>query len=77
MKLTADQRRALALIAESDQGVPERLLIETHGFALVDLARLVRAGYASVMLEKERAGAGSIEAMRMAVTDAGRRALAH
>jgi hypothetical protein len=38
---------------------------------------LIRAGLASVTLENVKAGGRMIEVVRLAATDAGRRALAH
>jgi hypothetical protein len=52
-------------------------LVDVHGFALVDLAGLVRGGFASVALAKVRAGGRTVEIVRMVATDIGRRALAH
>jgi hypothetical protein len=77
MKLTADQRSALALIAEAPRGVPESVLVDVHGFTVDALAGLVRGGLARVAPEKVRGGGKTIEVVRVMVTDAGRRGLAH
>jgi hypothetical protein len=44
MKLSAVQRRELALVADAGpRGVPETILVDVHGFTIDALAGLVRA----------------------------------
>ena len=77
MKPSAEHRRALALLAESDRGVVEAVLIEGRGFTLQTVVDLIRLGYAHADVETVRAGARSrrIEVVRVTITDAGRRAM--
>jgi hypothetical protein len=78
LKLSADQRRALGLLAEAEsRGIPEPILVDEHGFAIDALAELVSAGYASVAPGKMRAGGRMIEVARVIATDVGRRVVAH
>jgi hypothetical protein len=74
MKLSADQLRALAMLADrGPRGVPEALLVEIHGFTVHTLAGLVRAGYASVA--PESTGGRPMAVVKMKITDAGRKVL--
>jgi hypothetical protein len=75
MTLTADQRRALVLLAGDERGATEALML-THGFKREMLARLVLAGLATVVTETMRAGAATIKVERYRITDDGRDALA-
>jgi hypothetical protein len=74
MKLTADQRRALALLAGSPRGTPEGLML-AHGFSIEMVAELVRAGLATAEPESVRSGGKVIEVTRVRITGAGRDAL--
>jgi hypothetical protein len=74
-RLTATQRRALAILADSGlngSGIDGML---AGGFRLLTIARLVREGLATVTPERMRAGGAMIEVVRARITDAGRRAL--
>jgi hypothetical protein len=73
--MTAVERRLLKLLAASDEGCTESLLL-AHGFALKLIESIEDAGL--VMAEGERtfAAGRAIEFTRVRITDAGRRALA-
>jgi hypothetical protein len=76
MALTADERRALVVLAAAGQnGVTQRLL-SAYGFAMPVIAWLVNRGLATMALENVRAGGQVIEVERVRITDAGRQALA-
>jgi hypothetical protein len=76
MKLGAEQRRALQMLAGSPLGATEALFL-AHGFTIEVLAELVRAGLATATSERVRSGSGGklIEVTRVRITEAGRRAL--
>jgi hypothetical protein len=76
-KVTSEQHRALALLADTPRGCLETVLIEVEGFTVDALAELVRVGYVSLARETVRAGGRKIEVARVSITDAGRRAIAH
>jgi hypothetical protein len=70
---------ALAMLADAGpRGATEAVLI-ANGFPVAVLAGLVRDGLAHVAVSTVRAGAGGrkVDVVRMQITDAGRRALAH
>jgi hypothetical protein len=69
--LSAEQRRALQLLADIPFGVTETAM-SVNGFSRQTMARLVRAGLATTERENLRAGQ-SIGRLR--ITEAGRRAL--
>jgi hypothetical protein len=76
--ITADERRALKLIATAQStGCTERLLTD-RGFSLEFLAGLVRSNLASVAAV-ERVGSGHTADIvcRLRITGAGKRAVAH
>jgi hypothetical protein len=76
-KLTADQRRALTMLADAGpRGVPEMQLVDVQGFRLAELAELVRAGLATVSQEIMRAGGRTMSLTKLRITDAGRQAVA-
>jgi hypothetical protein len=77
MALTADQRRALMMLADAGApGVLEKLLVDVHCFGLADLAALVHAGLATVGNETMRASGRKVSMTKLCITDAGRQALA-
>jgi hypothetical protein len=76
-KVTSEQHRALALLADTPPGCLETVLIDVEGFTVDALAELVRVGYVSLAPETVRAGRRKIEVARVRITDAGRRAIAH
>jgi hypothetical protein len=69
--LSAEQRRALQLLADIPFGVTETAM-SVNGFARQTIARLLRAGLATTERENLKAGQ-SIGRLR--ITEAGRRAL--
>jgi hypothetical protein len=73
--VTADQRRALALLATDEHGATEALML-AHGFHREMLAGLVLAGLATFTTDTMRAGAKPIKVERYRITDDGRAALA-
>jgi hypothetical protein len=74
MVVSAEQRRALKLLASSPDGCP--MAIMARGFKNVMLNGLVRDGLATTTPGNVRAGKQrSIEVVRMMITDAGRLAL--
>jgi hypothetical protein len=74
LDLTADQRRALGMIADAGPaGSPEAVMALHFGVDL--LAGLVCARLVSVRPERMRAGGRSVEVVRMRLTEAGRLAL--
>jgi hypothetical protein len=75
-KVTSEQHRALALLADTPRGCLETAL-DVEGFTIDVIAELIRAGYVSVAPETVRAGGRKIEVARVKITDAGRRAIAH
>ena len=77
MKLTAEQYRALRMLADAaPRGCTEPALI-AQGVTVATLIDLVRTGYAWGTKETARAAGRKIEVVRVKITDAGQRALAH
>jgi hypothetical protein len=74
--LTAEQRRALAMLATAGHNGVTQSLLTAHGFGVSVIAGLVNRGFATLTPEKVRAGSKSIEVSKVRVTDAGRDALA-
>jgi hypothetical protein len=74
-RLTADQRRALRVLADAGRnGVTEALML-AHGFRREMLAGLVLAELATVVTRTMRAGGGAIKVDHYIITDDGRDAL--
>jgi hypothetical protein len=73
--LSSEQRRALELLAGSPHGATEELLAYGHGFTRRMLARLVRAGLATVQRRVIVAGDTPVEVGKVMITDAGRSAI--
>jgi hypothetical protein len=75
-RLTADQRRALRVLADArGNGVAEALML-AHGFRREMLAGLVLAELATVVTRTTRAGGPTIKVDHYVITDDGRDALA-
>ena len=72
--LTADERRAVTLIAESEDGFPEAFML-MHGFTGKLLAGLVRVGFVTCKAERMRIGRRVAYVPRLHITDKGRQAL--
>jgi len=74
-RLSAEQRRALALLSGAGMnGVTEPIML-ARGFKLAMLGFLVRKGLAIVRWKPARAGGKTFEVGRFRITDVGRRAL--
>jgi hypothetical protein len=73
-RLTADQRRALEILASDPQSATEAFM-HAHGFSLKTLISLVRARLATVRREIVKTHGKKIEVVRIMITDAGRRAI--
>jgi hypothetical protein len=71
MSLSAEQRRALELLAASPRGCTEGRLL-ADGFTVDMLADLVREGLATAHRETMRVGGRQIRIERYRITDAGR-----
>ena len=74
LRLTADQRRALRLLANDPQGVTEAMML-AHGFRRAMLARLVLKGLMTVTTGTMRVGAATMKVERYGITEIGRKAL--
>ena len=72
-RLTAEQRRALKLLARSRHGVNEELLVHSHGFRRPTIVGLINVGLAAPEREVMKAGGKTIEVVRVRITAAGGR----
>jgi hypothetical protein len=75
MTVSADERRALKLLASSPFGCTKSILL-AHGFKDTILNGLVRHGLATAQPGTMRVGRRKIDVVWVMITDAGRRALA-
>jgi hypothetical protein len=75
MTLSAEQRRALALLANGNCSGVTQTLLGAHGFSVPMIAGLVNAGLATMTREQVDAGGKTIEVGRARITDAGWEAL--
>ena len=75
MTLSAEQRRALALLANADRSGVTQTLLSAHGFSVPMIAGLVTAGLATMTRENVRAGAKLVEVAKVRITGSGRDAL--
>ncbi len=75
MSLTAEQRRALGLLASDQRGGASEALMLAHGFYREMLAGLVQAGLATVVTETVKAATATIKVERYRIKDDGREAL--
>jgi hypothetical protein len=75
IRTSSEQQRALKLLASSRHGVNEELLIRGHGFSREVLSSLIRRSLAVTQREVVMAGAKAVEAVRIRITAAGRRAV--
>jgi ribosomal protein S3AE len=73
--LSAEQHRALTLLASSCHGAHEELLVHGHAFSRDVLASLVRRRFAAAEREVMMAGGKAIEVVRLRITEARRRAV--
>ena len=74
MILSAEQRRALELLAAGPRGYTKARLL-ADGFTVDMLAHLVSEGLATAQRETMRVGGRQIRVERYRITDAGRRAI--
>jgi hypothetical protein len=70
--LTAEQRRALALLASAGLNGASQAWLMAHGFCASMIAGLVRRGLATVTREKVRAGCRLVDVGILRITAAGR-----
>jgi hypothetical protein len=73
--MTDETRRLLELLAASDDGCTEAILL-AHAFALDLIDGIVSAGLATATAEHTFAAGRAIEFTRVRITEAGRRTLA-
>jgi hypothetical protein len=76
MSLTAEQRRALTMLASAGPNGVSQALLMAHGFCVSMIAGLVKRGLATLTREKVRAGSGLVDVGNVRITAAGRDALA-
>jgi hypothetical protein len=69
--VSADQRRALRVLAGSPHGCTQAIML-AHGFGTKMLADLIRDGLATTQPGTVRTGSRQIEVMWMMITDVGR-----
>jgi hypothetical protein len=74
-RLTAEQRRALALLATAARNGAAQSLLNAHGFRASLVAGLVNRGLATLKAEKVRAGGKLIAVAKVRITKAGREVL--
>jgi hypothetical protein len=75
MSLTAEQRRALAVLARAGPTGCSQTLLMAHGFCISMIAGLIKRGFAALTREKLRAGSRLIDVGSVRITAAGRDAL--
>src|SRR5262249_36401835 len=76
MSLTAEQRRALALLTSVGLDGASQASLMAHGFCVSMIAGLVKRGLATLTREKVRAGCRLVDVGKVRITAAGREALA-
>jgi hypothetical protein len=76
LRLNAEQRRALAMLATADLNGATQALLSAHGFDASLIAGLVNRGMATLAAERVRAGGKLIAVAMVRITGAGREALA-
>jgi hypothetical protein len=74
-RLSAEQRRALHLLAINPHSITEELFVHCHGLSRRLLARLVRRGFAQKRLEMMMVADRAVAVVRLRITDAGRKAI--
>lgn len=75
MSLTAEQRRALAMLARAGLNGPSQASLMAHGFCVSMIAGLVSRGLATLKREKVWAGTRLVDVGKVRITAAGRDAL--
>src|SRR5258707_11308361 len=76
MSLTAEQRRALAVLTSAGLNGASQTLLMAHGFCVSMIAGLVNRGLANLTCEKVRSGRRLVDVGRVRITVSGRDALA-
>jgi hypothetical protein len=76
MNLSANERRALVMIATAGLTGVTQSLLTAHGFSVRMIARLINRGMATLTREQVKAGGKMIEVGKVRITAAGRDALA-
>jgi hypothetical protein len=76
MPLSADQCRALAMLATAGQDGVAQAVLSAHGFDATMIADLVNRGLATLTMEKIRANGKLIAVAMVRITKTGRRVLA-
>ncbi len=76
MSLTAEQRRALAMLASAGLHGASQALLMAHGFCVSMIAGLVNRGLATLTREKVWAGSRVVDIRQVRITAVGRDALA-
>jgi hypothetical protein len=74
-RLTATQRRALAILADSGLNGTTTAGMLAAGFRLTTISRLVHRGLATARMERMKVGERRIQVLRVRITDVGRAAL--
>jgi hypothetical protein len=73
-RLDDDRRSALSVLPENPDGCSRAIML-ARGFPLSRLNRLVRAGLATLHIERDERSGEAVEIVRVKITDAGQRAL--
>jgi hypothetical protein len=73
--MTENERRVLLLLAESPDGCTDALLL-AHGFPLKVIVGIIGSKLATATADRAFVAGKPVEATRLRITDAGRRALA-
>jgi hypothetical protein len=74
---SAEQRRALEMLAGAGQNGCTDAFMMAHGFTIALLVELIHDGLASVTPQRVLAGGRMIEVARVRITDAGRQAVSN
>jgi len=74
-RLTAEQRRALGLLAGAGRNGVTGPLLAAHGFRAAAIVGLVSLGLATIAQAKVKAGGKLVAVARVRITDAGQDAL--
>jgi hypothetical protein len=73
--MNRDQRRALALLADTGRNGTTDAILAAHGVTASMVTSLVRDGLAIAMTEQVRASTRMIEIVRVRITTAGKRTI--
>jgi hypothetical protein len=75
MTLTAEERRALALLASASGNGTTQTFLSAHGFGVPMIAGLVNRGLATMLRQSQRSDEEVIVVTRVRITESGREAL--